>query len=164
MRRPARSGLWLALLTACLSVAALTTAPASASPVTTAHATAPGLRASVPDSNSWIQLSNRYSARCIDDPGQSWTVGQQMQQYDCTLTAAQQWEPLKEANGNYRIQNNHNPLCLADEGSWIGEGVPVIQPPCDGSTAVEWDLTPISGLGGTYYLSSPANQGRVLSV
>jgi Ricin-type beta-trefoil lectin domain len=163
MRRPARSvSLCLGLLTACLSVAALTAAPAGASPVTTAHAAAQHARASA--SNSWIQLSNRYSGRCIDDPGQSWTAGQPLQQYDCNLTAAQQWETTTDSNGYTIIYNNQNGLCIADEGGWIGNGVPVIQTYCDGSAAEEWNLTPVPGLSSTYYLSSPVNQWRVLSV
>jgi hypothetical protein len=163
MRRPARSvSLCVGLLTACLSVAALTAAPAGASPVTTAHATAAGLRASA--STSWVQLQNRYSGHCIDDPGQSGTSGQPLQQYDCNLTAAQQWETATDGHGYTIIYNNQNGLCIADEGGWIGNGVSVIQANCDGSAAEEWQLTPVPGLGSTYYLSSPVNQWRVLSV
>ncbi len=163
MSRPARSvSTFLGLLTACLCVTAFIAAPAGASPVTTSRAAAGSLRAS--GSSSWIQLSNRYSGRCIDDPYQSWSAGQPLQQYSCNLTAAQQWETTTDANGYTIIYNNQNGLCIADEGGWIGDGVPVIQTYCDGSAAEEWQFTPVPGLGSTYYLSSPVNQWRVLSV
>jgi Ricin-type beta-trefoil lectin domain-like len=162
MRRRARSvSLCVGLLTACLSLAALTAAPAGASPVSTAHAAAAGLPAS--GLTSWIQLSNRYSGRCIDDPGQSSTAGQPLQQYHCNLSAAQQWEFWTDAKGYTVIYNNQNGLCITDNGGWIGDGVPVIQDYCD-SAADEWQLTPVPGLNYTYYLSSPLNQWRVLSV
>lgn len=163
MRRPARSvSLRLGLLAACLSVAAMTAAPAGASPVTTAHATAKGAPAS--GTTSWVQISNRYSSHCIDDPGQSTTPGQPLQQYDCNLTPAQQWEFRTDSNGYTVIWNPQNGLCIADEGGWIGNGVPVVQTYCDGSAAEEWDFAQIGGLTSTYYLFNRANQMRPLSV
>lgn len=162
MRRPARSvSLCLGLLTACLSLAAVNAAPAGASPVTPAHAAAAGLPAS--GLSSWVEISNRYSGRCIDDPGQSSTPGQPLQQYDCNHSAAQQWEIWTDAKGYSVIYNNQNGLCITDNGGWIGNGVPVVQDYCD-SAADEWQLTPVPGLGSTNYLSSPVNQWRVLSV
>lgn len=154
--------MFLGVLTACLSVAAFIAAPASASPVTTARSAAASPL--VRGRDSWIQLANRYSARCIDDPNQSRRAGQPLQQYSCNLSAAQQWETATDANGYTVIYNNHNGLCIADKGGWIGDGVPVIQTYCDGSAAEEWQFTPVPGLGSTYYLSSPLNQWRVLSV
>jgi hypothetical protein len=165
MRRPARSvSLCLGLLAACLSVAAMTAAPAGAGPVTTARATAQGPRAII--NGAWIQIKNRYTYKCIDDPGQSWTPGQQLQTWDCNMSPAQQWEFRTDSNGYLNIYNNQNGLCITDEGGMIGNGVPVVQTYCDGSASQEWKLSYLYAIpeGGLWYLQSQANELRNLGV
>ncbi len=157
MRRPMRlAGLVLALLTTFLSVAVIPAASADASPAATA---APMGKYTVV-----LTLMNRYSGKCIDDPGQSTTPGLPLQQYDCNGTVAQQWAVRHESDGYYIFTNIQNGECLTDEGGWTGEGVPLVQAYCDGSTSQEWDFMPVSGLSQTYYLASVANGWRDVSV
>jgi len=158
MPKPVRSvSLGLGLLIACLSVAAIPAAPAGASPVTTARMTLSG-------PSFWVEFVNRYSNRCLDDPSQSTTPGQTLQQWECNLTPAQQWEWSFDSNGYATIWNAQNGLCVADEGGWIGEGVPVVQAVCDGTPAQKWALATVGSLTGTYYLLNLANDNRTVGV
>jgi len=169
MRKP----LWPAgfsLIAIVMSLTALPTAMASAGPVagirpgtaawTMAHGAAAAGR-----SRTYLsyELENRYSSRCVDDPGQSTQPTQQLQQYRCNGTVAQIWTEGVDANGYIFFQNIQNGLCIADIWGAQGNGVPAEQYFCDGDPSEEWNLEPI-GIAGDWYLVNRANSGRCLGV
>jgi Ricin-type beta-trefoil lectin domain-like len=55
--------------------------------------------------NNWIgtEIVNRYSNRCIDDPGSSTSPGAYLQQWECNGTGAQQWAYGTDSLGNTYI-------------------------------------------------------------
>ncbi|NUR26080.1 MAG: GDSL family lipase [Catenulispora sp.] len=75
------------------------------------------------------------SGRCVDVPGSTQTLGTQLQLWDCTSAANQQWTPT--ATGELRIYGSD---CLDAYGKGTSAGTKVVIWSCNGQTNQQWRL------------------------
>lgn len=88
--------------------------------------TAPGIR-------------GQGSNRCVDDWQWNAADGAEVRLYDCTGSAAQEWE-FAYVNGYYRIRNRHANKCL-DNWQWgTAAGTDVRLYSCSGGATQDWSI------------------------
>jgi hypothetical protein len=68
-----------------------------------------------------------------------------IQQFHCTGNLNQQWtlNLIPGSSDTYTIRSAWDGLCIEDEASWVGNGVPITQSPCHPDWGSEqWQVRP----------------------
>lgn len=101
----------------------------------------------VPVDNTTAAFADgRYTFRsanggnCLDVPSSSLTAGQNLQQYTCNGTAAQQYDVVYVGNNVYEIRNANSGQCVDLESAITWNNQPIQQYTCNQSNAQRWYL------------------------
>ncbi|MDR3606672.1 MAG: RICIN domain-containing protein [Oligoflexia bacterium] len=121
------------------------TAPASVALTSTSQTTASTVAAFSVPAGAVVALTNSNSGLCIDVPDASTQQGQQLQQFGCNGTRAQQFVAQANADGTTTFINSNSGLCMAVRASGTANGTPLQQSSCNGTPAQKFVLTSASG-------------------
>lgn len=80
------------------------------------------------------------SGKCIDNPGNSTTVGTLLAIYDCNNTIAQQLEWAEDGSLKLR-PNTSTERCIDNSNASSAEGNPIMIYGCNGTAAQKWSMT-----------------------
>jgi beta-glucanase (GH16 family) len=106
-------------------------------------------------------LRAEHSGRCVDVANWSTANGTQLQQWDCSGGANQQWTLSPSANGTVQVRSVSSGKCLDVRDFSTSDGAAIQQWDCSSNPNQQWTL---SDDGSGHYELISANDGKCLDV
>jgi hypothetical protein len=118
----------------------------------------------VPEVNGTYSIRNKHSGKCLDVPGWSTTVGEQIQQWWCSSGTNQRWEVIPRARP-FHLRTKYSTYCVGVTGASTSAGAQSEQQDCLGTDAdhQEWIALPVMVDGTQYWRLRNANSGLCLT-
>ncbi len=99
----------------------------------------------IPGYSDHFQIIARNSDKCVDIKNDSYSAGEQLQQWACAspIPTVQEWKRFGSANNGWGFAIQHTGQCMDDWESGSGNGNKIDQWPCNGTAAQGWKLEPV---------------------